>query len=96
MRRCRCEVCPQHIKGGSSRLHLAPFKPDCIVAEASDRARVMRDEQDRASLRLRRRQRRKTFLTEGSIPDGTHLVDDKDVRFNREGNRKPETHVHAR
>ena len=96
VRRCRCEVRPQHIEGGSSRLHLAPFKPDRVVAEAADRARVMRDEQDRASLRLRRRQRRKAFLTEGSIPDGKHLVDDEDVRFNREGNRKPKTHVHAR
>ena len=91
-----CEVLPQHVDRRPGRAHLSLVQPDRLIAEAAHRPRVVRHKQDRAPLRLRLRQRREALLPKRRVADRQDLVNDHHIRFDREGYRKPEAHIHAR
>ena len=56
----------------------------------------MRHENDRPALALELVHAFHAFLLESFVPYGEHLVDEQHVRLDVDGNRKPETDVHAR
>ena len=72
----------------------ALLEDEAAIAEALDAAHVVRDEQDRAALRLHPVELVEALVLEGGVADRQHLVHEHDVRvdLDRDGKRQPHLH----
>ena len=75
---------------------LAALEQHRAVAEARDRAHVVRDEQDRPALVLEALELLVALLLERGVADGEHLVDQQHVGLDLDRGREREPDVHAR
>ena len=66
------------------------------VAEALQRAHVVRDEHDRPAAVAQIVEDVEALLLEGGVADGEHLVDHQDVGVDLDRHRERQAHVHPR
>ena len=71
------------------------IEPERALAEARDRAEVVRDEHDRLLRGAELADLGEALVLEVLVADREHLVDQEDVRFEVHGDREAEAHVHA-
>ena len=65
------------------------------VAQALDRGRVVRDEEDRAAALLEGRDHAEALALEALVADREDLVEEQHVGLEERGDREPEPHRHA-
>src|SRR2546423_415494 len=70
-------------------------QPDRALAEARDRAEIMRHEHDRLLRRAELADLCEALVLEVLVADREHLVDEEDVRLEVHRDREAEAHVHA-
>ena len=68
---------------------------DRPLAQALDRLRIVRYEQNRAASILEGRDDAEAFPLKVLVTDGEDLVEEENVRLEERGDRKPEPHRHA-
>ena len=89
-------VAVRHIRRVADRHHAALLEQHRAVAEALDRAHVVRHEEDRAALLLQPEELVEALLLEAGVADREHLVDQQHVGIDLDRDREREAHRHAR